>query len=384
MFSESQRSVILRLSELCLGSNTDDTHGLTFQQWIQIKETTDDRYTLNMLKICLSKLNPMPTTLRPLIDSNWHCSNELAAYLLQLLEFNRFFLPEISEWIESAEYVATCSSMSHCLCDTLKLCKTLVENECPMTSELLSKLTELISLDSAKCIVSTYLDLLINISDRLEHVDAIESWVQNYLCAKLFNVQVLSTVSFVHISDTSIFRKYILTSLLTLKTSAKRHGSEERMDDVRLRLATLERSVQESLGDEAADGCPFVKLFIEHDAMLLTSSICLQDIYVAIGLELESHKFLNSLLRAIQFDEDVLIDWLLSDQDTAVLTLELLVKYLKLAGNENQPCLHDETRTVLSKLYQKLLKKIGRNLFPYNVKPLMKLLGRVTLNCEEI
>ena len=89
----------------------------------------------------------------------------------------------------------------------------------------------------------------------------------------------------------------------------------------------------------------------------------------------EIHQLLTVFFHGIHNDSSVLLDMLCNDQETAVCLLKMLLAYLKLENiNDN---INDNVKLVLLELNEKIQRLLHKNLFPYKVEPLIKLLHKL-------
>jgi len=136
-----------------------------------------------------------------------------------------------------------------------------------------------------------------------------------------------------------------------------------------------------------------VRLFADQDDWLVESMVCGLDIYTGLGIRIrqsqELHRCVNPhttfliFLETIVFDHDVLLDLLVSNETSFLL---YLLRYLKLLRRSWQDFIAhcgrrlDQTMTVLIRLHFALDRLVSKNLFPYNISPVLKLLEK----CEEM
>lgn len=89
---------------------------------------------------------------------------------------------------------------------------------------------------------------------------------------------------------------------------------------------------------------------------------------------LNPHKLFGCLMKSVNFDCDLLVDWLISNETQF---LEYFMRYLKYF--QNNYSLFNDNLNEIKKLFIKLNNKIKKSEkhFPYNCKPLLKLLDRI-------
>lgn len=124
-----------------------------------------------------------------------------------------------------------------------------------------------------------------------------------------------------------------------------------------------------------------IEIFASEDADLFDLLI---DILVSTRDRLQETHFLihrmfsSFIVRSLHQDASVLLEMLCTEKSTALKLLEFLIMYLKIFPS------HTETKDniflkpiekILGELSIKIAKLDSKNLFPYNVKPLLKLLN---------
>jgi hypothetical protein len=114
-----------------------------------------------------------------------------------------------------------------------------------------------------------------------------------------------------------------------------------------------------------------IELFIEEDEQLLIALYCI----LKLNDNEMSHNLMNEFIEAIDCDHSVLLDMLCNDDETATNLLKLLLIYLKL--NDITINIAINVRNVLLELCHKIERLTSKKLFPYNVKPLLKLLNKL-------
>ena len=136
-----------------------------------------------------------------------------------------------------------------------------------------------------------------------------------------------------------------------------------------------------------------VLLLCDQDDYLVEAMLCLLDLSnglagrVRLPQDFERaicpHRSFVQFLETVRRDHDLLLDFLVSNETCFLL---YLLRYLKVA-RRSWPRLQavggarmDEIMTVLIRLRLSLERLVARELFPYNVTPLLKLLER----CEEL
>lgn len=149
---------------------------------------------------------------------------------------------------------------------------------------------------------------------------------------------------------------------------------------------------------------PFCKilihLFSDQDDYMIESMVCTLDITVGISYRNAAytdlipmlnpiHSFIE-FLRIVSHDSDVLLDYLVSNETCFLLYLLRFLKYTRRnwakfvsscgEGNSSRGNELDDTMTVLIRLKMQITRLVSKNLFPYNINPVLKLLD----NCERL
>ncbi|XP_076053226.1 protein lines homolog [Oratosquilla oratoria] len=177
-------------------------------------------------------------------------------------------------------------------------------------------------------------------------------------------------------------------------------GSED-MD-----MAIIERSLREvirKLDTFVKSKMPFhpearvaewmVKLFEDQDDWLVESMVCGLDICTGLGLRIRQHPEFHAcvnphttfmvFLDTICHDHDVLLDLLVSNETSFLLYLLRYLKFIRRNWEEfTSHCGRrlDEVMTVLIRLRYAIDRLVSKNLFPYNISPVLKLLEK----CEDM
>lgn len=136
-----------------------------------------------------------------------------------------------------------------------------------------------------------------------------------------------------------------------------------------------------------------VRLFADQDDWLVESMVCGLDIYTGIGIRCRQSQQLHTcvnphttfliFLETIVFDHDVLLDLLVSNETSFLLYLLRYLKLLRRSWQDFQSHAGrrlDQSMTVLIRLHFALDRLVDKNLFPYNISPVLKLLDK----CEEL
>ncbi|XP_050303825.1 protein lines [Anthonomus grandis grandis] len=143
-----------------------------------------------------------------------------------------------------------------------------------------------------------------------------------------------------------------------------------------------------------------VNLFSDQDNYLLESMVCTLDVAVGISYrnavfpDLTSmlnpyHSFIE-FLKIVSHDSDVLLDYLVGNETCFLLYLLRFLKYTRRnwasfvsscgEGSTARNIELDDTMAVLIRLKMQINRLVARDLFPYNINPILRLLT----NCENL
>lgn len=177
-------------------------------------------------------------------------------------------------------------------------------------------------------------------------------------------------------------------------------------EDLDADMAVIERSIREVL--RQLDQCVksltdfhpemplsqwVVQLFHDQDDYLIESMVCCLD--VANGLfyrgppQNELRNMLSPTLTfmqfigAISYDYDVLLDFLVSNETCFLLYLYRFLKYIRRCWPEFVTCCGRErelTMSVLINLKKAINRLVSKDLFPYNINPVLRVLEK----CEQL
>ncbi|XP_060520413.1 protein lines [Cylas formicarius] len=137
-----------------------------------------------------------------------------------------------------------------------------------------------------------------------------------------------------------------------------------------------------------------VHLFSDQDDYMIESMVCTLDITVGISYRNAvfpdllnmlnpTHSFIE-LLKIVSHDSDVLLDYLVSNETCFLLYLLRFLKYTRKnwakfvnscgEGSTSRSNELDDTMTVLIRLKMQINRLVARELFPYNISPVLRLL----------
>ena len=213
--------------------------------------------------------------------------------------------------------------------------------------------------------------------------------------------------------DQPLLQKIVLLVLKSVAVTVKETRSDSSdsslgsdAEDLDADMAVIERSIREVL--RQLDTCikglmPFhpempmsqwvVQMFHDQDDFLIEGMVCCLD--VANGLfyrgppQNDLGHMLNPTLTFIQFigaishDHDVMLDFLVSNETCFLLYLYRFLKYIKRFWPEFVASAArdvDDTMAVVANLKQAIDRLVSKDLFPYNINPVLRLL----VKCESL
>lgn len=213
--------------------------------------------------------------------------------------------------------------------------------------------------------------------------------------------------------DLPLLQKVVLIVLKSVAVCVKETRSDSSdsslasdAEDLDADMAVIERSMREVLKQldqcvkslrDFHPGMPLsqwiVQLFHDQDDCLIESMVCCLD--VANGLfyrgppENELRNMLSPTLTfmqftsAISYDYDVLLDFLVSNETCFLLYLYRFLKYIKRCWSEFVTGCGRErelTMSVLINLKKAITRLVSKDLFPYNINPVLRVLEK----CEQL
>jgi len=353
------------LNRLSLSLLNDEK--IKFEDWLMIYKSKDDVFIHHLLSKCLARLaSAKLITFESLLQINSHCLSHQCHFFTLLVKANSDCSSQTREWIE-LQVLQNCDD--HCLCEILQLLQNLASNNQQPSSDLIVSITQFVLLHYKKCTLSQYLDLiLIILSSSSLTSQMLIVLKEQFLSDKrvIFNIlkePIQPGASFKSVTSLILLRKYILIRLKLLH-------KDTQIDYIKKEIDSIERLLKQL--NFQTDNL-FVELFLDEDAKLLSALVTLFDIYFKLDEQMV-HSLMNHFLNSISYDESILLDWMISDQDTATLLLELLLEYLK---RSSPPMIRNETKVTLSQLFQKISSASQKNLFPFNPRALLKFADRL-------
>nr|CAI5851556.1 unnamed protein product [Callosobruchus analis] len=217
--------------------------------------------------------------------------------------------------------------------------------------------------------------------------------------------------------DKTLLQKMVLLVLKSVAITVKETRSDSSDSsvgsddsDFHQDMQLIERSIRDVLrkvetfvknGLDFHPETPFpkvlVRLFEDQDDYMIESMVCTLDVTVGISFRRRDAVFPDLLgmldpvrsfcefLAAVGHDPDVLLDYLVSNETCFLLYLLRLLKHAKrdwarfVSGCGDSSGL-DDTMTVLIRLKTQIGRLVSKELFPYNITPVLRLLE----TCENL
>jgi len=209
--------------------------------------------------------------------------------------------------------------------------------------------------------------------------------------------------------DRPLLQKMVLLVLKSVAVTVRETRSDSsdsslgsEAEDLHEDMAVIERSIREVL--RQLDQCvkalmPFhpemplsqwvVQIFHDQDDFLIEGMVCCLDVAVGLfyrgppqndlGQMLSPTLTFVQFIRAVSHDSDVLLDLLVSNETCFLLYLLRFLKYVRRNWIEFVRCCGrelDDTMTVLIRLRLAIDRLVSKNLFPYNISPVHRLLEK--------
>lgn len=209
--------------------------------------------------------------------------------------------------------------------------------------------------------------------------------------------------------DRPLLQKMVLLVLKSVAVTVRETRSDSsdsslgsEAEDLDEDMAVIERSIREVL--RQLDQCvkalmPFhpemplsqwvVQMFHDQDDFLIEGMVCCLDVAVGLfyrgppqndlGQMLSPTLTFVQFIRAVSHDPDVLLDLLVSNETCFLLYLLRFLKYIRRNWIEFVRCCGrelEDTMTVLIRLRLAIDRLVSKNLFPYNISPVLRLLEK--------
>ncbi len=327
--------------------------------------------------------------------NEWHCFPQLSKLLNDLL--NKISKEEcvgyqslVDNILDKLRQFCETNSLceSHCLCYTLEVVNHIFsQTDDQNLNNIVLTFLKLFNDKQKRCFDQKFFNLLISIAKDNENksismhsMNSIFEWIfdQNLLIQSIniseqfycFGGEYLSEISEQNEfeCDVVILRKFALLYLICLSSQSVIKSTNNHI--ICNRLLNISRFVTNKC-NKMSENNWIIELFIEEDEQLLIALYCI----LKLNDNQMSHYLMNQFIEAIDCDHSVLLDMLCNDDETATNLLKLLLIYLKL--NDITVNIAINVRNVLLELCHKIERLTLKKLFPYNVKPLLKLLNKL-------
>lgn len=301
----------------------------------------------------------------------WHCRPQACAVIRLVLTDDQ--KPLLVSWFVSnaMQLDSYCKSERHCCCHTVRLMSCL-----QMNSQLLHVFDELLSASCTAprtdCFLIPCIKTVYDLVTRNDLIQDIESNMQRLL--RLRSSLPRNGSNFVGEADGSTFsssvRWFILTFVKMLAAETKDKSW------CQAQLVYLRDMIAQTGGDSDTENLvtkQMVRVFREDDVKLISvtkSMICILREVSGMGT---ADEMFAELADAIHCDHSVLVDWLTSDDETAVELLSLLLTYLKLPNDG----ISHSVRNMLIQLRDTCVRLTAKRLIPYNSEPLLRLMRKL-------
>ena len=302
----------------------------------------------------------------------WDCSAHRSLFINQR---KSFILQMTSDHLILASNSARCCCHLHCCCSNWQLLSLWVESKSSLeVVKLDNMITTLIheTETSRSCCVRKSLQFT------RKYCKITSNWdISGKMMAVTKNCICASGENFIGIVDKEkrcpSFRVFVLLALEEIMSLTTTH-------EMRGKLVCLNTTCQEILKiPKIHDLSDLIPFFVDEDDKLLQFSESVVDIFSKIDDRQPIHNFFEKFLQTINFDAQVLLDWMTSDEDTCLPLLRLLLNYLKLDKTGRCP----ETQDALSCLHGKLQRLQDKSLLPFDSTPLIRLLEDNTSDRKE-
>lgn len=301
-------------------------------------------------------------------ENQWHCVHQYANFLMKCHESEKS--PNIlgNSLKSFPDFSKECPR--HCSCVTIKLITTLISekliNEKLISDTLINYLVRIEP--TKKCVSNSRLNFLIKVLD--QDFGANSFIIENFLHQNLellvpssvTNELLFSTPMNEPLSNSTNAN---LTFLLIKIIAISQHSPEKKLINLNL--------IKKALID---DETIITKLLIEDDEKLINVCYFLIKIYAEVGNRCKE-KLISVMdifiSKIIHNDASVLIDWLISDEETSIPLMKMLIMFLKVNG------VKDRMTESINATFRSLLDKLTgmKTSLPFNVNPLIRLLRNV-------
>lgn len=268
---------------------------------------------------------------------------------------------------------------NHCFCSVYQLLWK-IEKYHPIDSKLLEGLTKI---EGKRCCMFYQLEVY----DAICSHDHLTTDAQNIIWSKIMtefqSAEFIPTTPGFTSSDEKspydiiILRKFVLILLKIMKF--KRDQDENWFRECMTRIETVVTSCL-NIGSESEEW--IIQLFLDEDCKLLSACHSMIIISSELMHDVERcHSLMQSLFVSISSrgSSELLLDWLTTDDETSINSLQLLLSYMKLHEGIHDG-MKDETKNVLIELNEKIVTLSSRDLFPFRAEPLLKHLRKLNVH----
>ena len=323
----------------------------------------------------------------------WHCLGQMSLFLCRLLTKKpidqcsgfEVIVKEVLSKICVLNQTTEQLCEEHCLCSTCDILVDVISHSDDSDiNQIIVNLLSLSRIVQKRCYIRKLINLLVFTVKQNDKISLSIKTICDFVFDKksLFARTNLSDVlhafggQYLSDKDVELDNDYkcdvvVLrqTSLLMLLTLSHQSGLVCNQQQ-RERLNLISQFVMKTCEQFDDSDWP-IKLFIEEDEQLLTALHCL----IGLSDTETSHLLMDAFIVSIGCDSSVLLDMLCSDEQTATILLKLLLIYLKLTDIMTNVSVN--VRNVLNELREKMQRLATKQLFPYNVKPLIRLLNKL-------
>lgn len=303
----------------------------------------------------------------------WHCQPQATSVIGPMLTGDHSDeLALVVSWFNknSNQLDPHCKSERHCSCHTVSLLSAL-----PMDNELLSGFDHLLSVSCVPRRECFHTACLIAMHDMMIGTNVMQDREQSMRrLLKLRTSLPRNGSNFVGEANASTSSPSVRWFILTLLKIVATETKDKSWCDSQ--LVYLRDMIAEITGDSETKNQftkQIIRVFGDEDVKLISVTKSMICIMRDISDVSAADDMFKELAEAIHYDHSVLVDWLTSDDETAVQLLSLLVTYLKLPNDG----MSQSVRNLLIQLRETCVRLTARNLIPYNSEPLLRLMRKL-------
>ena len=362
--------------ETLTGSDEPNSNLLQELTLLHSSDGIDKGIEFLALKVLISRHEYLTVmSLQTYSSEKWHCAHQWANFVKKCQDLDESFVASKFVSNEVARIlIENCNveCQRHCPCASIRLVTTILGmlvdgQEDAINFDLIAnmKLTK-------KCISRRRIELLIAACDYDSiHFDEI----------RFLNLHI----KFIkELSSSTVNWTYVVEQERMFSTPSNEDINPDKVDADLIfllikiasgskQLMSQEKESKLELIKEAAlitDEIIVTKMYIEDDEKLINVCLFLIKIYATVHLIAEAVNVIDNLVtKVIHSDASVLIDWLISDKETSIPLIELLITFLKIGGVKEH-----FTGNIKSTFGDLLVKLTTNKSLPFNVDPLIRLL----------